>query len=115
MEKTTRIEKGHDGWQAKTELDLPGVTRVDHTGTCQGVLTIRTAKMSRGGLQTSASVAFRSGMFMSHLLYQDYNVAVERNDSRCTEKAIRTLHDKALAILPELIVEATAHYAKELV
>ena len=113
MEKpTTYMRKGYNGWTAKTELPLEGITREDHNGTCQAILTISTAKTSRGGLATSASVAFKSGAFMSHLLYQDFNANYKTEpDARCTVKAVERLHDEALADLELIVTAARNHYA----
>ena len=113
MEKpNTYMSKGRDGWAAKTEIPLDGVTREDHTGTCPAILTIRTAKTSHGGIATNCSVAFRSGKFMSHMLYQDFSqrYAYDAN-ARCTEKAVRTSHDAALADLALIERAARDHYA----
>lgn len=108
----TQIYKGRDGWRAKTEMDLPGITlnegMIGET-TKQGMLTISTSKTSRG-LETGASVAFRDGRFMTHRLYQDFNARFAASDSRCTEKAIRTMHDAALAKLPTILECAYKHY-----
>lgn len=106
---TTRINKGRDGWQAKTEIDLPGLILTDREKTKQGVLTISTRKTSRG-LETGISVAFRDGMFMTHRLYEDFNARYAASAARCTEKAIRTMHDEALAKLETLKDHAYAHY-----
>ena len=105
----TRIYKGRDGWQAKTEIDLEGVTLTEGDKVKQGVLTISTRKTPRG-LESSASVAFRDGMFMTHRLYQDFTARMAASDVRCTEKAIRTMHDAALAKLPTIIECARKHY-----
>ena len=108
----TRMSKGRNGWEAKTELPLDGITREDHTGTCPAILTISTMKTSRGGLVTSCSVAFRSGMFMSHRLYEDFSQRYTyAPNARCTEKAVATMQDQALADLALIEQAARDHYA----
>ena len=112
MEKPqTHMRKGRDGWTAKTEIPLEGITREDHTGTCPAILSINTSKASRGGLQTTVSVAFQSGAFMSHRLYEDFSgrFAAEPT-ARCTEKAIERMHDAALAKLDSIVDSARRHY-----
>ena len=105
----TRIYKGRDGWQAKTEIDLEGVTLTEGDKVKPAILTISTRKTSRG-LETGCSVAFRDGMFMTHRLYEDFNARFAASDARCTEKAIRTMHDDALAKLDTIKTAALEHY-----
>lgn len=108
----TTVEKGRNGWEAKTEIPLDGITREDHTGTCPAILTIRTSKPSRGGVVTHCSVAFRSGAFMSHRLHEDYSQRYDYDpNARCTEKAIKTAHDTALADFDRIEQAARDHYA----
>ena len=110
-EPETFLRKGYDGWEAKTEIPLDGITIEDHNGTCPALLTIRTAKTSRGGLATSASVAFRSGAFMTHRLYQDYSQRYTSDPAaRCTEKNVQRMHDAALADRDLIVATARAHY-----
>lgn len=112
-EPQTFSRKGRLGWQAETEIALPGVTKTDHNGECQGYLKIYTAKSERGGIYSSASVAFRSGAFMTHGLYRDFSVRIKNlPDARCTEKSIMTLHNESLARLDEITRAALDHYAE---
>lgn len=108
-EPNTRIQKGRDGWEAKTELLLDGLTLTERDKVKQGYLTISTRKTSRG-LETGCSVAFRDGMFMTHRLYEDFNARFAASDARCTEKAIRTMHAAALDKLDTIKAAALAHY-----
>ena len=108
-EPTTNIRKGRDGWEAKTEMPITGLTITEGDKVKQGYLTIRTGKTSRG-IETGATVAFRDGMFMTHRLYEDFNVRFAARASRCTEKAIREIHADALAKLDTIMGAALAHY-----
>lgn len=108
-EPTTNMRKGRDGWEAKTEMPLPGLTLTEGDKVKPAILTISTSKTSRG-LETGCSVAFRDDMFMTHRLYEDFNARFAAKDTRCTEKAIREMHDAALAKLDTIKAAALAHY-----
>ena len=96
---TTRINKGRTGWQAETHIPLFGAK----------VLVIRTCKGSRG-LYTSITGQKLDGGFLVWELFGDYSKRIDHTE-RCTEKAVRTLHEQALATKDALIADATAHYA----
>jgi hypothetical protein len=108
----TRMNKGRDGWQAKTEIPLEGISITDGDKVKPAILTISTRKHSRGGLSTGCSVAFRDGNFMTHRVYTDFNVAYTRDpNARCTEKAIERMHSEALADIATIESAVRDHYA----
>lgn len=76
-------------------------------------LRIETQKRSRG-LSAHASVVQVSadGLSFTWAPFSDFSESVEADPSaRCTEKAIRAMHERALAKLPALIARAAKHYA----
>jgi hypothetical protein len=108
----TRMNKGRDGWQAKTEIPLDGITITDGDKVKAGILTISTRKHSLGGLSTGCSVAFRDGNFMTHRVYTDFNANYTRDpNARCTEKAIERMHGEALADIATIESAVRDHYA----
>lgn len=89
-------------WLAESYFDLGEKRR----------LSISTKKTSAGRVQAFASVATIDGAWMTHKLFSDYARAVISEKRMATEKAVREIHEKALAIAPEIIAEAMAHYEK---
>lgn len=96
---TTRINKGRNGWQAETHVPLFG----------DKLLVIHTRKGSNG-LYTSITGQKLDRGFLVWELFGDYSKRIDHPE-RCTEKAVRTLHEQALATKDALIADATAHYA----
>ncbi len=109
MNYQTQINKGYDGWSAKSEAvigETPKGTRI---------LRLRTAK-ARGGLATTASVFIRtmqSGCPVeTTVLFGDFlkSGIAATPCNRVTEKSIETAHKAALAHMESLIAEAQAFY-----
>lgn len=114
------LTKGRDGWKATTNIDLPDV--IAHGGRDGGregksVLTISTSK-SRDGISTTASVGWCGDGFMTHAMglgtgCGDYYRTILKSGARCTEKAVKTMHEEALQQQDALIAEATAFYQSQ--
>lgn len=109
MNYQTKIQKGQDGWQAKTEVILgetPQGTRM---------LSLRTSK-ARGGLASCASVFIRSQKdgyatdttVIFHDFFQSGIAPV--SCTRITEKAIEKAHRIAKEQMENLIMQAKAFY-----
>ena len=99
----TLVRKGHNGWVAKSEIQLDN----------NRVLSIETSKGYYGGLRTWASVAVRDGDFLSHRLYQDFSKGIiTSNPSRVTAKVVEAQH--ALINLDEVLAMVEQHYSKEI-
>ena len=108
----TRMTKGKNGWNAKTELPLEGITLTDGDKVKPAILTISTRKHHRGGMVTDCSVAFRDGHFMTHRLYTDYSQSYTRDlNARCTEKTVERMHKEAVDNIAEIESAARDHYA----
>jgi len=89
-------------WKAESWFDIGEKRR----------LTISTKKTSAGRVQAFASVATMDGAWASHVIFQDYARAVISEKRVATEKAVKEIHEKALAMAPEIIAEAAAHYER---
>jgi hypothetical protein len=95
----TRITKGDNGYKAITDHDLPnGMT-----------LRVSTRK-GNTYLTTTASCHKKDGHFETHRLYQDYHKTIEKLSARCTEKTIRTMHERALQDFDLIVQDALNHY-----
>lgn len=111
---TTTISKGYDGWNAETKVAL-GISKFDDWKKVDMplMLTISTRKMSNGNLFSHADVhAEHNGSIIMELA-GDYRLILERTKDRCTEKAVRAMHARAVARMPEVIAKATAFYAEK--
>jgi hypothetical protein len=75
-------------------------------------LTISTKKTGGGYVQAFASVATMDGAWASHVIFQDYARTVISEKRVATEKAIKDVHEKALAMAPEIIAEVAAFYER---
>lgn len=109
MNYQTIIQKGQDGWNAKSEAVLGETPE----GTI--ILSLRTSK-ARGGLASTASVSIRSvknGYAVdTTVLFEDFfksNIA-PTPCNRIKEKAIELAHQAALAYMESLIAHAKAFY-----
>lgn len=101
MEMTTRINKGREGWEAKTSVDMGADNRV---------LIISTHKTT-GGMVASATVNTRDGDFLVWDMFGDFNQRTKYPGARCTEKTVRDLHQQALDVIDQTMAAAKAHYA----
>lgn len=101
MAQTTKIEKGYDGWRARTEIDLED----------SRVLVINTSKAFRC-LRAQATVHARDKFgYLVFVMFGDFTKRILTDTtSRCTEKTIRALHEQALGAVPFIKVAVAAHY-----
>ena len=81
----TIIKQDHyKNWVAKTDIDLPNGK----------LLSITTRKSNSGGLLSSASVASYEKGFLTHVMYQDFNIRLEHsNPKRVTAKVVEQQHN----------------------
>ncbi|OIN57150.1 hypothetical protein BLX24_21610 [Arsenicibacter rosenii] len=109
MTYQTKIDKGYDGWQAKSEAVLgqtPKGTRL---------LSLRTSK-TRQGLASTASVFIRSlktGYAVdTTILFQDFfkSGIAPTACNRVTGKSLETANQAALSQMESLLAEAQAFY-----
>ena len=79
------IKQDHyKNWIAKTDIDLPN----------DKLLTITTRKSNNGGLLSSASVASYEKGFLTHVMYQDFNIRLEHsNPKRVTARVVEQQHN----------------------
>ena len=75
-------------------------------------LEILTTKRYDGSLVTTATVnTIEPKGFVTHMMFQDYNVRLIVTGRRCTEKAIRAQHELALSgFFARAKRDALAHY-----
>lgn len=99
----TRIFKGRDGWEARTEIGLGAYNRV---------LVITTHKTT-GGVVTQATVNKLTDGMLVWEMFGDFSKRQVYKGVRCTEKTIRDLHEQALGVSDITMSEAAAHYAKK--
>lgn len=98
----TKISKGHEGWEAKTTVDMGAANRV---------LIVTTGK-TNGGMATRAVVNTDNGDgFLTWDLFGDFSARTFYKGARCTEKAVRELHQLALDGIEQTMAAAVAHYA----
>ena len=100
-----KINKGRDGWEAKTTIDMGAANRV---------LIVTTGK-TMGGMVTRAVVNTDNGDgFLTWDLFGDFSARTVYKGARCTEKTVRELHQLALDGIEKTLAAAAAHYeAKE--
>lgn len=100
---TTRIGKGRDGWEARTEIGL---------GISNQVLIISTHKTT-GGVVTQATVNKLTDGMLVWEMFGDFSKRQVYKGVRCTEKTIRDLHQQALGVSDITMSEAAAFYTKK--
>ena len=111
----TTFFKGREGFCGKTKIDL-GITGYEETKKIDmsRVLTIKTTKGLRGGIQSYAGVALEDGDSMIWTLGADFQMHIEKDPNvRCTEKTVKDMHNRVLGRVAEIVAKAKAHYAKE--
>jgi len=96
----TRYSKGRSGQEARTRLEMPELNQ--YRGTLPGGektarLTISTSKGYRGLLSTTVSVAWADDGVETFAIFGDFMIHPIREQARCTEKAVREQHERALA------------------
>lgn len=81
----TTIKQDHyKHWIAKTDMDLPN----------NKILTITTRKNNNGGLLSSASVASYEKGFLTHVMFQDFNIRIKDSiPKRITAKIVEQQHN----------------------
>ena len=104
----------HNGLKAKTIVSLGDDTRRE--------LHIETSKRTCGGIETNATVFTRTedGQGLEHAFglrrpgSGDYRSPLRRADARCTEKAVRALHESVTADnLHALLNEVRDYYVAQ--
>ncbi len=104
----TSMQKGRDGWNAQTDIELEPLGPMEPDA--KRILRIQTSK-ARCGISTRASVWKLDGRgTMSTVLFGDFSKTVAVESSRCTEKSVKTLHDTALASKVDLLAQVKAYY-----
>jgi hypothetical protein len=94
--------KKKDGWKAEDTFDFMGARR----------LCVSTYKID-GKLVSHASVNEYGDQMMRHACGGDFSSRViVTPGARGTEKSIAAQHAEALLLVPQLLEEAKAHYAK---
>lgn len=108
------VVKGRDGWEAKTHIDLG----LDGKGERRR-LVLDTGKPIRRadkgiGASTFASLHKETGDgFLQIALMRDFADTVCRGEpGKCTEKAVRACHEKAMAGIDMIIARVVEHHAK---
>jgi hypothetical protein len=80
----------------------------------RNTLRLETSKCNTSKqLTTMASVCSVEGNILQFVMFTDYLKSVIRSDKRATKKNIAEQHQKALDILPSLVVEIVEHYDKK--
>lgn len=102
MSNTAIYKDIRNSWHAETHVDL-GENKQ---------LRLSTWKTDRG-LQSFASVCKLENGCVTHMMYADYSKRVILEKARCTEKAVREQHDRALKMLPVIMDDVTRHYNRE--
>lgn len=99
----TAYGKFNDSWRGDTKIKL-----WDNFS-----LTISTRKDSRG-IATYARVDKLEDGYSTHMLYQDYSKCwASLAGARCTEKAIKALHEANLEDVKVILFDVYTHYEKE--
>jgi hypothetical protein len=81
---TTIKQDNYKNWIAKTDMDLPN----------NKILTITTRKNNSGGLLSSASVASYENGFLTHVMFQDFNIRIKDSiPKRITAKIVEQQHN----------------------
>jgi len=96
----TRIYKGHDGFQATTNVKVEGTPF--H-------LKISTRKINKQ-LATTASCHVCNGNSETHRIYQDYYQRLLTDAVRVTEKAVTTQHHEALGQIDRILGMVREYY-----
>lgn len=113
------LHKGTNGWRARTDIDMPDV--IAHGGKDgrtpgHSVLRIETSK-SRLGISTIASIHWAADTgSMIHAMglgtgCGDYYRTVTQSGARCTEKAIKAMHELAMNQEDVIKAEVRTFYA----
>ena len=109
----TKVFKGYKGYEAISEIPLPGVKMESGLIREGGMPTLRvtTYKASGGRLVTSASVVLCADGAFSFVLFRDFSKTLRIGTGRCTEKTVREEHAAALSSIAAVEAEARAFYA----
>ncbi len=92
-----------NGWRAETIVPVKDNQE----------LRITTSKDSYSGhISTFATIGYREGSSWSTMLFEDYSERVIAAKARATQAAIVAQHDRALALVPDILKRVEAHYAK---
>ena len=91
-----------DGWRAETIVPVKDNQE----------LRITTSKGYSGLITSFATIGYREGSSWSTTLFEDYSEAVIREKARATQAVIVAQHDRALALVPDILKRVEAHYRK---
>lgn len=112
MKTETFISKDkRTGWRAETKIRL-GVDETDAANPVRWQLDITTRKGNSAGIVSHVTVGRVERGFVTHRLYTDYSRYVFKREGKCTEKAVSTQHDEALAMLETIVADVRDHYAR---
>lgn len=100
----TTISKGRNGWEARTIVPLERGEGYR--------LKVSTYKGDRG-LVTYASTERLDGHFVTFRMFRDFHMTVLREPTRCTEKAVREQHQRALDQLADILAREAAWEAEQ--
>lgn len=106
----TIYDKGpRNGWQATTYFPM-GEAKDHFDRPAERRLRINTSKSSRGGISTFASCVLEREGIISFAIGGDYSKTVASESVRCTEKAVREQHQRALALAEQILADARTFY-----
>lgn len=111
MDIKTDIWKGQrEGWKARSVISMGAA--LDHSDNeCERCLTISTYKGSRGGIYSHAGVALHRDGIMTTDLFGDFRKTLIPTDgTKCTEKNVKAMHERALLQADAVLAEAVAFY-----
>ena len=89
-----------NSWTAVSSLELPD----------NRALQILTMKCSNDRIVTSVKVVKIEEKGFSFRFFQDYGKTLITEKKRCTEASVRDQHDRAIAMLPDILPEVYAQY-----
>lgn len=103
------LYKDRDGWTARSRIELE-----PHGLEAGRVLDVMTYKGPRGGIWTNVRCGKVEDRCFSFMLFQDFSKTVcEDRKARCTEKAVQTMHQAALAQADAIVAECVAAYTQK--
>ena len=116
----TKVTKGKNGWEAETSISMGPATERHGDKVGERVLTIRTSKgYGPGkGIDARASVALHLDGWVQHVIGYgtpggDFSQRILRSGAKCTEKAVRALHEEAITHADAILADARDHYAAQ--
>ena len=117
LRKATKLGTHYSKGKARTQLEMADLNwsprRLKDKGDSEKTarLTISTSKDLHGLLSTSVSVTWVADRFETFMIFGDFMIRPLREKVRCTEKAVREQHERALAQIEEYKERAREFYA----